>query len=189
MPDYYSNQPFQQSYQYLDKAAENAMPSPESRDRAYARVRSRLTNERNTRDQELGDSYAGRGMSNAGGYDQAKERSYGQYLSNYGSGMAEVEDNFDKSQQAGSKILGDIGNSYGGIAGEQGKLGVDEGLGQRKLNIDDYNSQTERLRGVSDAFASYGGVGGALGGNNDQQSIDGFKTFKDYLFNLLGLNF
>lgn len=189
MPNYYSDQPFQQSYNYLDQAASSAMPSPESRDRAYARVRSRLSGERNTRDQELGDQYAGRGQTNSGGYDQAKERSYGQYLSNYGSGMSELEDNYEKQRMEGAKTLQGVGTAYGNVANDQASRGIDQGLGNEKLRIDDYNSQSQRLGSLNDIFTSIGTVGGALGAAGSPRTGDAFDNFKQYLLGILGINY
>lgn len=105
--------PFQTGMDYLNQAAQttqNAV-SPESRDRAAARVRAGLDRQRVAGEREVMDQEAARGTANSGRADAGKARNTGNYYSALGQGLGEVESNWTaQSLQAGSQ-MGNLGQT------------------------------------------------------------------------------
>lgn len=128
-PTYYSNTPFQNAYDYIDQARQYALPSPQSLDTASARVRSRVDNAANTQSQAINEQYVGSGLGVSGMRNAAQGANNAARLSSLGTGLADVQDDYWKQLQTGAATLGNLGQQYGGIASQQGDLGVKEGLG------------------------------------------------------------
>lgn len=192
MADFYNPQRFNESYGILNRGADAALPSPESMDLAAARLRSRTDNYAKAQGQTTQDQYASRGMGNSGAYRLAQQRNTQSAGNSYASGLADIQNDYWTQRQKGAETLGNIGASYGNVAGSEAEAGINQGLGQGKLNIEQQNTDTDKLRALNDFFTSYGTVGGALGGTNGangSQTAAGFNSLKQYLFQMLGLGY
>lgn len=169
--------PFQDAYSYFNDARQAAMPSPESLDRAAARLRSRVDTQQRAQDQQAADQFAGRGQSNSGGYDYARAMNrYGAQQA-YATGLADTEDNYDKQRQAGAQILGTLGSQYGQTAGQEGDYQNNQ-----------YQAQTQRAGETASSlnnFLTFMGTFGNVTGNPLFDQI--FTSGKLGFMNLLGM--
>lgn len=119
---YGTEEPFQRANAAYEQASTYAMPSMESRDRAAARVRSRVNQQRLGNDQTVNDSFQRRGLGGSG----MNQRRLGQNLYSadqaYATGLSEVEDNYVTQQQKGADIYSQIGAGYGQMGQAQGQI-------------------------------------------------------------------
>lgn len=192
-------QPFQQGYDYMNQAAQNAMPSPESLDRAGARLRARTDTNRRAADEETADRYAGSGRMNSGGYEAARRGNMIGAQNAYATGYSQLEDDYEKNRMEGAKNLGQIGSNYSGAANDMGTLnlaedqfGLDEELGRRKLDIDEteigYKHDEAVNQNLIDFFTSMGQYGNATSGlPSTSPFYNEFGRLKQSLFQFLGL--
>ena len=137
----YDPTPFNQAGGYFAEAAKNAAPSPESLDRAAARLRSRTDTTARATQQETADSFAGRGLGTSGMYSAAQQRNRAASQGSYASGLAQIEDDYTKRLQESSQYLTAAGTGAANAGYQRGQLeGTGEELrqGQRAL---DYKGQ------------------------------------------------
>lgn len=191
MAEFYNPQRFTESYGIMNRGADAALPSPESMDLAAARLRSRTDNYAKAQGQGIQDQYASRGMGNTGAYNLAQTRNQQSAGNSYASGLADIQNDYWTQRREGASTLGNIGASYGNTASQESDAGINEGLGLGKLNIEQQNADTAKRQALNDFFTSYGTVGGALGGTAGYggQTATGFNNLKQYLFQMLGLNY
>lgn len=135
MPQYYSDTPFQNAYSYLDQARQFAMPSPESLDRASARVRSRVDNQTNTNANQINEQYVGSGLGVTGMRQAQLGQNRAAGMQALGSGLADVQEDYWNKQQTGATNLANMGAQYGNIAQEQGNLALTQGIKGREMDI------------------------------------------------------
>jgi hypothetical protein len=123
--------PFNTQSDYYNAASQYAVPSPESLDRAAARLRSRVDTEGAANQQALGDQYAGRGTTAGGGYQNQTMRNYANTQNAFSQGYGQLQDDYVKQQQAGAGILAGMGTQLG-----------EQGIQNRGLDI----TQEQNLR-------------------------------------------
>lgn len=177
LPIQYSGQPFQQAADSYGQAANYAIPSMQSRDRAAARVRSRTDAARVAGDQQIADQYQRRGMGGSGAYYGALDRNRAASQSAYATGLADMETGFSDQEQKGADIFSQIGAGYT----DMGKAQAEMDLGQQKLNVDRDSVENDRRQGLSQNIIN-AILAIAQGGNTDI----GSNVFRD-LFESLGL--
>lgn len=192
----YNQAPFQSAYGYFDQAANAALPSPESLDRAQARVRSRVDTAGKANEMKIRDTYAGRGTLNSGGADQSLRQNMYNTTSALSTGLAQTEDDYSQRRQAGSQILAGIGTGVGQVGKSEGDLGLESYIAPEKLNIENKqvegNLQNDQLSNLINMLTSMGTVGNARGdaNNNDPRLAlefdSNFRTLKNKLFQMLG---
>lgn len=122
---YGTEQPFQRANAAYEQAGNYAMPSMESRDRAAARVRSRVNQQRLGNDQTTNDSYQRRGMGGSGMNQRALGANRYSADQAYATGLADVEDDFVAQQQKGADIYSQIGAGYGQMGEAQGRIATE----------------------------------------------------------------
>lgn len=148
---------------FYKQAGANAMPSAASRDTAAARVRSRLQGAQGGLEQNLADTYAGKGF-NQGGYQRAISQSRGNYLGQLSTGLADVEKNYEDQRMQGAQNLGNIASNMGQTAtnAEQNQVQRDIGMGQ--LAVEDKTKSSENLLKLLQTFGEYGNILSNYGG-------------------------
>lgn len=173
---------FNNTYGYYQQAAQNAMPSPESVDRAAARLRNRTDTQYNANAQRTTDQFANRGRANSGAHD------YAQIMNNYGrqqaysSGYAQILDDYEKNRMQGAANLGNIASQWGNTANNQGQLGIQDraqtlseeieprrtSVLEQEANTHGYQAQTQRAeataRALNDFLTFMGSFGNTQGG-------------------------
>jgi len=137
---YGTEQPFQRANAAYEQASTYAMPSMESRDRAAARVRSRVNQQRLGDDQTTNDMYQRRGLGGSGMNTRALGQNRYAAQQAYGSGLADMEDDFVQQQQKGADIYSQIGAGYAQMGEGQAKLGL-----ERRAQDSDYDTAQNKL--------------------------------------------
>lgn len=133
----YDPTPFNQASGYFADAAKNAAPSPESLDRAAARLRSRTDTAARATQQETADSFAGRGLGASGMYNAAQQRNRAASQGTYASGLAQLEDDYTKRLQESSQYLTAAGTGAANAGYQHGQLeGTGEELRQGQTALD-----------------------------------------------------
>ena len=128
---------FNQASGYFAEAAKNAAPSPESLDRAAARLRSRTDTAARAAQQETTDSFAGRGLGTSGMYRAAQQRNRAASQGSYASGLAQLEDDYTKRLQESSQYLTQAGTGAANAGYQSGQLqGTAEELRQGQGALD-----------------------------------------------------
>lgn len=177
---------FDEAYSYYNQAKDAAMPSPESLDRASARLRSRVDTQQRAADQQAGDMYAGKGMSNSGRYDAARRSNQYGAQQAYSSGLADQWDSYQKQRQAGAGILGQLGSSYGNTATQQGDYQntrefkpIELGIANRQAATNQYSAETDRSTNLSRSLVDFltfmGTYGNTTGAGRFNQDFDSAK--------------
>jgi hypothetical protein len=98
------------------QAATNAMPSPQSLDNAAARVRSRLSGSYQGQQRQWSNTMANRGLSNSGKNRMGQMQNWANYQNSIASGLADVEDNYQKALQTGAGIMSQVGQGQTSLA-------------------------------------------------------------------------
>lgn len=194
--------PFQDAYNYYSQAANAALPSPESLDRSAARLRSRVDTRQRADEQSTADQFAGRGMANSGARDYAQAQNrYGAQQA-YSSGLAQLEDDYDKRRQAGAQILSGIGQNYGNTAAQEGQYGIADreqtlseqldprkvDIAQQQANTETYNAQTERASRTANALNDFLTFMGTFGNTEGGELFNRiFTSGRLGFMNLLGM--
>lgn len=143
----YQPQPFNQASGYFAEAAKNATPSPESLDRAAARLRSRTDQAARATQQETTDSFAGRGLGTSGMYRAAQQRNRAASQGTYASGLAQLEDDYTKRLQESSQYLTAAGTGLANSGYQQGQLqGQAEELRQGQGALDLKGQELQNTR-------------------------------------------
>ncbi len=169
----------------MDEAASNMMPSPESLDRASARVRNRIETKQRADETQLRDQYAGTGRSNSGGYEAARERNRAYAQSAYGTGLAEVEDAYERNRMAGAKNLGELGTNYGDLVLGENKIDLDRGPLDLDRTTESNKHLTDTRNSVIDFFNGMGAYGNTDANPNFTNQ---FSTLKESIYRMFGVD-
>ena len=202
----YAEDLFDLSKSALTSGVQNALPSVQDRETASSRLRSRLMGAQGGLESQIRDQYAGRGFSNSGSLQGALNKSRGQYLGQLGSGLADIEEDFGKRLQEGSRTLLGAGQTAGelglgsqrqaleetlglGNLGLGGKrLALDETLGLGKLGLEgaalDQERKAQQAKNVLDAFLAFGAFGN-LGSALTGPAQTNFNRLLERMFGVL----
>lgn len=137
-----------------------ARPSEASRDTAAARVRSRLQGAQGGVEQQLGDEFAGRGISGSGMYRGELGKSRGTYLGSLSSGLADNEKNYNDSLNSWANTMVNVGQGFAqlgstsvnaknlydqiGVANRNAATGEESNRITAERNRTDAQSETQR---------------------------------------------
>jgi hypothetical protein len=168
----YNPSSFGNADNYLSQAAGMTQQSvsPQSLDRSAARVRNRVDSATRANEMDIRDRYAGRGMLNSGASNLAQSRNRQAGMQAYGTGLAQVEDDYNTRLLSAADKMGTLGNYASNSAQARGQLGLDEFSATNKAAVDKQNADTSRFSAESGAaldaknfaatllqnFASYG---------------------------------
>lgn len=157
---------------YFSQAAgyANQAVSPQSLDRASARVRNRVDTATRANEMDIRDRYAGRGMLNSGAASLAQAQNRQAGMSAYGTGLAQVQDDYNTRLLTAAQNMGSIGNYAADAAGAKGRLALDETTALNQAAVDKQNADTNRytaenngaldirkfLADLTQNFAAYG---------------------------------
>lgn len=182
----------------LKQAQAAAMPNQQQFDTASNRVASRVASQQRANQRQAQQGLASSGRVNSGRQDYLTAQNQAGAANATATGIAELESQFWDKQQAGAGILNNIGTGFAnlgsavsGANAAQGKLALDQYLGQGKLQQDAQKNQQQFL---NDAIVSLLAGGRQYAGNatNTQALNNNYNTQKTDLFNMLfsglGLN-
>lgn len=135
---------FNRAMSTYGQAASSAMPSPQSRDTAAARVRARVAGQGQAMNNQLRQQSQQSGQMNTGRYDANMARAMAANQGALASGLADVEDNYQRQRMEGAGILSNIAQGYGGLGESIGglklggqRLALEDRLGTGRLRLDD----------------------------------------------------
>ena len=116
------NNPFDQSYNWFNQAGQTAANaiSPESRDRAAARLRASLDVAKRRDMETVGNQEAARGSMNSGRLDKRRGSVYDSYYQSLSKGLGENENNFLTQSLNASNAMQGAGSGMAGAAAAQG---------------------------------------------------------------------
>lgn len=139
--------------QNFNTASQNALPSAESRDRASARLRSRLSGDLKGNLDQLNDQLS----NNAGLREKRSMQLFGASQGALSSGLADIEDDYQRRRQEGANILNSIGtsqidaaNQTAGIDQRFFDLLLKQRLGLGELGIAQQNANTQQTSVLND---------------------------------------
>lgn len=115
-----------QSANYLNQAAANAMPSPESRDRAAGRLREQISRDTNSMETQLRNQFGNRGNLQSGLFNQAYLGNQAAGLQARSQGLAQIEDDYERQRMQGAQNLGQIGGTLGNLGYQQQQSGLEQ---------------------------------------------------------------
>jgi hypothetical protein len=127
--------PFNTQSDYYNAASQYAVPSPESLDRAAARLRARTDTTTRANQQQITDQYAGRGTASSGAYNQQLMQNMAAGQNAFSQGYGQLQDDYVKQQQAGAGILSNIGTQLGDQSLQGRGLDIQQLLGQGNLDV------------------------------------------------------
>lgn len=141
---------------YLGQAAGyvNQAVSPQSLDRASARVRNRVDTATRANEMDIRDRYAGRGMLNSGAASLAQSQNRQAGMSAYGTGLAQVQDDYNTRLLTAAQNMGSIGNHAADAAGAKGRLALDETTALNQAAVDKQNADTNRYSAEVDGAST-----------------------------------
>jgi hypothetical protein len=137
---------------YFADAVKNAAPSPESLDRAAARLRSRTDTTARAASQETADQFAGRGLGASGMYGAARERGRAASQGTYASGLAQLEDDYTKRLQDSSQYYTAAGNGVANLGQQRNDFGAKSeelAQGNRTLDLKDTQVKNDNVNSFS----------------------------------------
>lgn len=174
---------------YFERAAADASPSLAAYDTAAARIRNRVEGKQKANAMQIRDQFAGRGLSSSGLYEGAQRQNREAAMGAYATGLADLEDDYNKSRQEGARILQGIGSDAGQLK-NTGNYQTGQLLGQYSglygfLNDKDpdVGNFISGMAGGTDItlpsagdFASYASGGGISGGATGGGATPGGST-------------
>lgn len=179
---YYNDAPFYDAYGSFRSASDTirGAASPESLDRAAARLRSRLDTRQRAAQQETTDQYASRGLAASGANDRAQRQLFSDSQSAYAEGLGSLENEFLNRQLQAGQALGDVGQGYGSVGQAQGALGIQAGgLGLQQAELDE-NRRTNRVNELLELLTTLGAVG------NASVTDPNWLKLREYFSNIIG---
>lgn len=152
----YNQQPFTDAQSMFKTAADTArnVASPESQDRAAARLRARMDTMYNASDQELRDKQAGYGTLNSGRAQYDLGRNMAARYGATASGLADLDEQYAKLALDAADSLSTTGNNMTTLGDKWGTLGLTEAIDLGTLGLKGLESDTEAQKAGTDAFNS-----------------------------------
>jgi len=128
---------FQQAGQQFQQAAASALPSQQDITTASDRLTSRLASAQASQQRQAQNQAAGLGRSRSGEAARRQGDIRGQTLGALGTGLADIQEDFNRRRQEGAGILSNIGQGLTGLgtAQTQGRVGLGTlGVEQQQAN-------------------------------------------------------
>lgn len=166
-----------QSQNAFQQAQANALPSRQQFDTASNRVSSRVASQQRANQRQAQQGLASSGRVNSGRQDYLTAQNQAGAANATATGIADLESDFWDKQQTGAGILNNVGTGFAnlgsavsGANAAQGKLLLDQYLGQGKLQQDQQKNNQQFL---NDAIASLILGGRQYAGNaTDTQALN-----------------
>lgn len=140
----YNQTPFNLGSQALGQAGSlvSSVVSPESRDRAAARLRSWSDTAGRANEQTYMDQQNARGRADTGMTDRGLGDIRRGTQENFSRGLADMESQYDQTALKAGELMSGIGQNYGTLGNQQGTLQLGEAVGMGRLGVDQQNADT-----------------------------------------------
>lgn len=150
----YNQQPFAEAQSMFRSAADTArsVASPESQDRAAARLRARMDTMFNASDQELRDKQAGYGTLNSGRAQYDLGRNMAARYGATASGLADLDEQYQQLALQSAATMSGIGSNMGSLGQQWGQLGLDEATSLGELGLKGLGADTSAQEAGVGAF-------------------------------------
>lgn len=152
---------FNQGAQALGQAASYAAPPSNYVQTASSRLQARLEGRRRAQESAIRDQFANRGTF-GGGYNTALRQNDEATTGAYATGLAQIEDDFQKQRADAAKTLTGVGQGYGELgSGQAGAINYDNqneidlktlGLKDKELNIQEKANDNQNLSMLSNVL-------------------------------------
>jgi hypothetical protein len=169
----------------FNQAQRTYQQSPQSFDNAAARVRARVQGQTTGNENQIRNTFAGRGTSNSGMMQNqlARNRQAGQGA--YAQGLTDLENTFEQSRLASAQGLSNIGSNFANMANAQNQNQIQSqgladqfSLGAGGIGAQIRGQDIEQLLGLK-------GYDVQTAGQNIQKSLGEQSNYKDILGTLL----